>query len=60
MGGTKKNVFRISYYPPGQSRLFSEPQVFECRDAGDLQEAVRKAQEKGYDVVSIDYQKEEP
>ncbi|MCD8109252.1 MAG: hypothetical protein LUE14_04020 [Clostridiales bacterium] len=51
----KRNIFRMTYYLPDQSRVFSEPLVFDTEDIRELQAAIRTAGEKGYEVIWIDF-----
>lgn len=42
------------YYLPGQSEIFSEPQMFETRDGKAWERAVSIAHEKGYKIVRVE------
>lgn len=42
------------YYLPGQSELFSAPQVFETQDGKEWERAVNIAHAKGYKIVKVE------
>lgn len=44
----------MAYYLPNQSKLFSEPQVFETQDGKEWERAVNIAHEKGYEIVKVE------
>ena len=41
------------YYLPGQSELFSPPQVFKTEDEKEWEKAVNTAHDKGYKIVDV-------
>lgn len=45
---------RMTYWLPGQSKLFSEPQVFETEDGKEWERAVNIAHEKGYEIEKVE------
>jgi len=45
------------YYLPGQSELFSEPQVFATNSGKEWERAVNIAHEKGYRIVKVERHK---
>lgn len=47
-------TLRMWYYLPGQSELFSEPQMFETSDGNAWERAVTIAHEKGYKIVKVE------
>lgn len=49
-----RNKLRMTYYLPKQSKLFSEPQVFETQDGKEWGRAVNIAHEKGYEIVKVE------
>nr|DAP38623.1 MAG TPA: hypothetical protein [Caudoviricetes sp.] len=49
-----RNILRMWYYLPGQSEIFSEPQMFETRDGKAWERAVSIAHEKGYKIVKVE------
>ncbi len=49
-----RNTLRMTYYLPNQSKLFSEPQVFETKDGKEWERAVKIAHEKGYEIVNVE------
>ena len=49
-----RNTLRMWYYLPGQSELFSEPQMFETIDGKAWERAVNIAHEKGYKIVKVE------
>ena len=51
---TMRNTLRMWYYLPGQSELFSEPQMFETMDGKAWERAVNIAHEKGYKIVKVE------
>lgn len=46
---------RMYYYLPGQSEIFSAPQVFETQDGKAWENAVNIAHEKGYRIVRVEH-----
>lgn len=48
-----RNILRMTYYYPNQSKLFSAPQVFETKDCNEWKRAVNIAHEKGYEIVKV-------
>lgn len=51
---TMTKTLRMWYYLPGQSELFSNPQVFETNDGKEWERAVNIAHEKGYKIVKVE------
>lgn len=49
-----KKMLRMWYYLPGQSEMFSEPQMFETMDGKAWERAVNIAHEKGYKIVKVE------
>lgn len=49
-----RNKLRMTYYLPNQSKLFSEPQIFETQDGKEWEKAVNIAHEKGYEIVKVE------
>lgn len=49
-----RNVLRMIYWLPNQSRLFSEPQIFETKSGKEWSRAVNIAHEKGYEIVKVE------
>ena len=49
-----KKMLRMWYYLPGQSEMFSEPQMFETKDGNEWKRAVNIAHEKGYKIVKVE------
>ena len=46
-------LFRLLYYLPNQSELFSLPQMFETFDEDELKDALDTANKYGYKVVEV-------
>ena len=46
-------LFRLFYYLPNQSELFSLPQMFETSDKNKLEDALNTANKYGYRVVKV-------
>lgn len=46
--------YRMMYYLKNQSKLFSDPQVFETDSFEEFKRAFAKALECGYDVVEME------
>ena len=49
-----RNTLRMWYYLPGQSELFSAPQMFETSNGNEWERAVNIAHEKGYMIVKVE------
>ena len=49
-----RNMLRMWYYLPGQSEMFSKPQMFETMDGKAWERAVNIAHEKGYKIVKVE------
>ncbi len=47
-------TLRMWYFLPGQSELFSHPQMFETSDLNEWERAVNIAHEKGYKIVKVE------
>lgn len=47
-------LFRLLYYLPNQSELFSLPQMFETFDEDELKDALDTANKYGYKVVKVE------
>lgn len=47
-------LFRLFYYLPNQSELFSLPQMFETFDEDKLKDALNTADKYGYKVVKVE------
>ncbi len=43
-------VYKLLYWLPNQSKLFSVPQVYETEDRDAWQEAIRTAVANGYEI----------
>ena len=50
--------FRMSYYLPNQSELFSQPNVFETYNREELNQAVNIAKTNGYKLVKLEQYKQ--
>ena len=46
-------LFKLFYYLPNQSELFSLPQMFETFDEDELKDALDTANKYGYKVVEV-------
>ena len=42
------------YYLPGQSEVFSAPQVFTTKEEKEWERAVNTAHDKGYKIVKVE------
>ena len=51
---TMRNTLRMWYYLPGQSELYSAPQMFETSNGNEWERAVNIAHEKGYKIVKVE------
>lgn len=45
-----KTFYKLMYWLPNQSKLYSFPQVFETEDRDDWQEAIKTAVTHGYEI----------
>lgn len=45
-----KTFYKLMYWLPNQSKLYSFPQVFETEDRDDWQEAIKTAVNHGYEI----------
>lgn len=45
-----ETIYKLMYWLPGQSKIYSSPRVFETEDRDDLQKAIKTAVEHGYEI----------
>ena len=51
-------MYKIAYYLPGQSTLFSHPQVFTTRNEEEYKQALKIAFVNGYTIVYEGYEED--
>ena len=51
-------MYKIAYYLPGQSTLFSHPQVFTTRNEDEFKQALKIAYINGYTIVYEGYEED--
>ena len=51
-------MFKIAYYLPNQSQLFSHPQIFTTSNKGEYTQALKLAFVNGYTIVYAGYEEE--